>query len=95
MTGKLEGKFTFAELLPVYQNALGSVYTNYEPIAVKPNQFVDFDFTIYNQIVDVFFPDISISKNTKIKGKINGNKNAVKLNFVSPKLGIYKNSIDY
>ena len=92
--GTLKGKFTFAELLPVCQNALGSVYTNYEPIKVAPNQFVDFDFTIYNQIVDVFFPEISIGKNTKIKGKINGDKNAVKLNFSSPELAVYKNKIE-
>ncbi len=94
VNGHLEGKFTFNELLPVFQNALGSVYTNYEPIPVAPNQFVNFDFTIHNEIVNLFFPDVSISKNTKIKGKINANKNSVKLNFASEKLDVYENSFE-
>ncbi|TYP97550.1 uncharacterized protein DUF490 [Tenacibaculum adriaticum] len=92
--GELEGKFTFSELFPVFQNALGSVYTNYKPIPVAPNQYINFDFAIYNQIVDVFLPHISISKNTKIKGRINSNRDAVKITFSSPQLDIYKNVID-
>lgn len=94
VNGELKGKFTFKELLPVTQNALGSVYTNYTPIAVAPNQFIDFDFTIYNQIVDIFLPKVSIGSNTKIKGKINSNTNAVKLTFSSPKMDVYNNIID-
>lgn len=92
--GQLRGKFSFAELLPVTQNALGSVYTNYSPLPVAPNQFINFDFTIYNQIVDVFLPEVSIGTNTKIKGRINSNKNSVKLTFVSPKIEAYNNEID-
>lgn len=92
--GKLEGKFIFKELLPVFQNALGSVYANYQPLEVSPNQFVSFDFDIYNQIVDVFLPDISIGKNTKIKGKVDSNTNAAKLMFSSPSVNAYENSID-
>lgn len=92
--GKLSGKFKFAELLPVTQNALGSVYTNYSPLPVASNQFINFDFTIYNQIVDVFLPKVSIGTNTRIRGRINSNKNEVRLNFVSPKIEAYKNIID-
>lgn len=92
--GKLKGKFLFEELLPVTQNALGSVYTNYKPFKVTPNQFLDFDFTIYNQIIDIFLPDISIGKNTNLKGKINSDKNSLKLTFSSPEVNIYDNFID-
>ncbi|MCL7765235.1 translocation/assembly module TamB domain-containing protein [Polaribacter sp. Z014] len=91
--GYLSGKFSFSELLPVAQNALGSIYTNYTPYAVKPNQFLDFNFTIYNQIVTVFFPDISIDDNTKIKGKIKADKNQLRLTFSSPKIEGYGNEI--
>ena len=49
------GNFAFSELLPVAQNALGSIYTNYKPYKVAKNQFLDFNFTLYNQIVNVFF----------------------------------------
>ncbi len=92
--GGLKGKFTFEELLPMAQNALGSVYTNYTPYPVKLNQFIDFDFKIYNQIVDVFLPKVSIGKNTRVKGKIKSNKNSLKLTFSSPKIDAYGNSID-
>ena len=74
VNGKLSGKFIFSELLPVSQNALGSIYTNYTPYKVEPHQYLDFNFTIYNQIVTVFFPDISIDDNTKIRGKIKADK---------------------
>ncbi|WBX70533.1 translocation/assembly module TamB domain-containing protein [Tenacibaculum retecalamus] len=92
--GQLNGKFSFEELLPITQNALGSVYTNYKANKVAPNQFIDFDFTIYNQIIDVFLPNISIGKNTRLKGKINSDKNALKLTFTSPEIAIYKNEIE-
>ncbi|WP_105049136.1 translocation/assembly module TamB domain-containing protein [Polaribacter butkevichii] len=91
--GYLSGKFSFSELLPVSQNALGSIYTNYTPYKVAPNQFLDFNFTIYNQIVTVFFPDISIDDNTKIKGKIKADKNQLRLTVSSPKIEAYGNEV--
>ncbi|WP_299159873.1 translocation/assembly module TamB [uncultured Tenacibaculum sp.] len=92
--GKLKGKFSFGELIPITQNALGSVYTNYLPNKVTPNQFLDFDFTIYNKIIDVFLPKISIGKNTRLKGRINSDKNALKLTFSSPEIEAYKNILE-
>ena len=91
--GYFSGKFTFSELLPVAQNALGSIYTNYKPFEVAPNQFLDFNFTVYNQIVNVFFPEVSIDDNTKIKGKIKSNKNQLKLTFSSPRINAFGNEV--
>ena len=91
--GYITGKFSFSELLPVAQNALGSIYANYTPYKVEGNQFLDFNFTIYNQIITVFFPDISIDNNTLIKGKIKSNKNQLKLTFSSPRIAIYGNEV--
>lgn len=92
--GYIEGNFAFSELLPIAQNALGSIYTNYTPYKVAPNQFIKFDLAIYNQIVDVFFPEVFIDKNTRIRGNVNANTNAMKLTFNSPKIIAYKNVID-
>jgi hypothetical protein len=92
--GSISGKFLFDELPKVAQNALGSIYTNYKPYQVSPNQYVDYNFTIYNQIVSVFFPDITIDNNTKIKGRINSNKSLLRFNFSSPKLEIYDNIVE-
>ncbi|MEO9571500.1 MAG: translocation/assembly module TamB domain-containing protein [Polaribacter sp.] len=91
--GYLSGKFSFSELLPVAQNALGSIYTNYTPFKVAPSQFLDFNFTIYNQIVNVFFPEISIDDKTKIKGKIKADKNQLRLTVSSPRIDAYGNEI--
>ena len=92
--GSISGKFLFEELPKVAQNALGSIYTNYNPYKVSPNQYVDYNFTVYSQIVSVFFPDIIIDNNTKIKGRINSNKSLLRFNFSSPKLEIYDNVIE-
>lgn len=91
--GFLTGKFSFSEIIPVAQNALGSIYNYYEPFKVAPNQYLDFNFTIYNQIVSVFFPEVAIDNNTKIKGKIQSNKNKLKLTFSTPKLEAYGNEL--
>jgi cytoskeletal protein CcmA (bactofilin family) len=91
--GYITGKFTFSEVSKVAQNALGSIYTNYKPYQVAPNQFLDFDFTIYNQVVNVFFPEVYIDDNTKIKGKIASNKDQLKLMFSSPRIDVYGNEL--
>jgi len=91
--GYLSGNFYFSELFSVAQNSLGEIYTNYKPYIVKPNQFFDFNFTIYNQIVSVFFSEISIDDTTKIKGKIKTDNNQLRLKLSSPKIDFYGNEI--
>lgn len=91
--GYLSGKFSFSEIVQVSQNALGSIYNNYEPYKVAQNQFLDFNFTIYNQIVSVFFPEVIIDNNTKIRGKIQSNKNQLKLTVSSPRIDAYGNEL--
>ncbi|MBL4605936.1 MAG: translocation/assembly module TamB domain-containing protein, partial [Flavobacteriaceae bacterium] len=92
--GELQGRFSFKDLYPITLNALGSIYTNYTPYKVGAGQYLDFDFTVYNQIVEVFFPEISIAPNTKIDGEINSDESHLKLGFFSPKVTIYENVID-
>ncbi|WP_243456773.1 translocation/assembly module TamB domain-containing protein [Polaribacter batillariae] len=92
-SGAISGKFSFEELPKVAQNALGSIYTNYNPYPVTPNQYLDFNFTVFNKIVNVFFPSISIDDNTKLKGKINSDKNLFKLTVSSPRIDAYGNEV--
>ncbi|MFY0629260.1 MAG: translocation/assembly module TamB [Flavobacteriaceae bacterium] len=92
--GELTGKFAFKDLYPITLNALGSIYTNFTPYKVDAGQYLDFDFTVYNQIVEVFYPEISIAPNTKLKGEINADDSHLKLDFNSPKVTIYENVID-
>jgi len=93
-TGSLRGDFKFEQLFLITQNALGSMYANYEPHNVDEDQFIAFNFTIYNQIVDVFFPEIFIDENTRVSGRIKAKNNVFKLTFSSPKVIAYGNVID-
>jgi len=92
--GRVRGKFDINQLPKLVENALGSLYTNYSPYKVKPNQFLDFNFTIYNQIVGVVLPDVSVAQNTKLRGRINADKGDFMLNFDSPNIAIKENYFD-
>lgn len=84
--GKLEGKYKFNQLQKLVENSLGSLYTNFKPNKVEKGQFLNFDFSINNKIVEVLFPEISIGQNTVVKGEINSDKKEFKLNFNSPQI---------
>ena len=92
--GEINGKFNFDELGKLVQNSLGSIYTNYEPFEVTPNQYLDFRFQIYNKIVELFLPDVVLSANTFINGNIDADKNLFKFNIKSPKIKAYSTVID-
>ena len=91
INGKLKGKFKFKELENLARNSIGSIYTNYHPFPVSSGQHVDFNFKIYNKIVEVFFPEVILGKNTTIRGSIDSDDNEFKLTLRSPKIDAYKN----
>lgn len=92
--GYIKGDFKLSELIPLTQNALGSVYANYTPYKVAPNQVIEYNFNVYNQIVDVFFPEIYIDENTNINGLIDTKNDIFKLELKSPKVIAYGNVLD-
>lgn len=92
--GEITGQFKFDELSKLVQNSIGSIYTNYEPFKVTPNQYLDFKFEIYNKIVELFLPEVVLSANTFINGDIDADKNLFKLNIKSPKINAYSAEID-
>ena len=94
ITGTLTGRFYFDEVLDLVQNSVGSIYANYIPIEVLPNQYLNFNFKIYNKIVDLFLPGVELSKKTSLRGSINGDDNEFKLTFKTPQIVAYKNTID-
>jgi len=87
--GELTGRFSLSQLPDLVENALGSFYTNYKPIKVSPDQTVDFNFTVYNKLIDAFFPGIFLGKDTYIKGKLIGNQNDFKFTFNSSQVNVY------
>ncbi len=92
--GTVKGIFKINELGRLTQNSIGSIYSNYNPHEVAPDQYLDFRFKIYNKIVEVFFPEITLSANTSIRGTINSDDNLFKLTVKSPKVEAYSNRIE-
>ena len=92
--GRVIGNFKFNELGKLTNNSLASIYTNYNPAKVSPGQFLDFNFKIYNKIVDVFFPAVNLGPNSSIKGKISSDDQKFELSVRSPKVEVYNNVIE-
>ncbi|MGA9638265.1 translocation/assembly module TamB domain-containing protein [Flavobacterium sp.] len=92
--GEIIGKFRFAELPVLVRNSLGSLYTNFKPEPVNKGQFLKFNFTIYNKVVEMFYPEIGIGTNTVLKGNIKSDSKEFKLNFNSPKIVAHENTFD-
>lgn len=89
--GSVSGIFKFNEVVPLFRNALGSLYTNYQPEVLTENQFMDFDFTINNKIVEVFIPEIEFEPETIIKGSVVSDDSEFKLTFKSPRIAAFGN----
>jgi hypothetical protein len=94
ITGKVVGKFKIEEVKKILENAVGSLYANYSPNKLLPNQYLDFEFNIYNKIINIFIPEISISEKTKIKGKINADEGKFEFDFNSPSVIAFENYLE-
>lgn len=92
--GQVIGNYKFGQLAALVQNSLGSLYGNYEPIQVAKGQFLKFDITIHNKIVEALFPAIELGTNTSIKGQIDSDDNLFKMNFLSNKITASGTTLD-
>nr|WP_281337478.1 translocation/assembly module TamB domain-containing protein [Flavobacterium eburneipallidum] len=92
--GQVVGKYEFKQLESLVKNSLGSLYTNYKPLKVKKGQFLKFDFTINNKIIEILYPEVTIAENTIVKGNIKSDNQEFKLNFNSPKIQAASNTFD-
>ncbi len=84
--GEIKGRFFLKDLGKLFKNSVGHIYTNYVPYKVASKQSLDFNFKIYNKIIDVFFPEIEVGKNTFIRGRVESEEENFKLTFKSPKI---------
>ncbi|MBS9766786.1 MAG: translocation/assembly module TamB, partial [Flavobacteriaceae bacterium] len=91
ISGTIKGKYRVSELGSLTQNAIASIYANFQPIEVSPNQFVNFNFKIYNKVIEILYPDIELAPNTLIKGTMVSDENKFKLSFKSPHIKYLKN----
>ena len=91
VNGEVEGVFKIAEVGALFENAIGSLYTNYRPNTLTTNQWLEFDFDIYNKIVEVFIPDVQLEPTTSIRGRVESDESEFQLNFRSPKIEAFEN----
>ncbi len=91
INGKISGNFLIEDIPNLFQNGIGSIYTNYIPSEVTTNQFIDYNFTVYNKVVDLFVPDLQLGENTQIKGSVSSDESKFKLDFRSPEILLFKN----
>ncbi|TXN36315.1 translocation/assembly module TamB [Flagellimonas hymeniacidonis] len=94
ITGYVKGKFKVMEIGKLVQNSVGSIYTNYKPFEISEGQRLNFNFKIYNKIVDVFFPEVVFDPNTFIRGNIISDEGDFKLTFKSPSIEAFGNDFD-
>lgn len=55
---------------------------------------MDFNLSIYNKVIEIFLPQVSVGVNTFVSGKISSDANEFKVNFNSPAIEAYGNKID-
>ncbi len=94
LNGRVTGYFKIKEIPKLFENAVANIYTNVSHKNLTKGQFLDFNFRIYNKIVDVFFPEVELGPNTTLKGAVNADEDDFKLTLRSPKVEVYKNVID-
>ncbi|MDR5590319.1 translocation/assembly module TamB domain-containing protein [Christiangramia sp. SM2212] len=94
INGEVTGIFKLNEVGALVENSIGSIYTNYKPRTITTNQYMEFDFDIYNQIVEVFYPEIELAPNTFIRGRVESDESEFRLTFKSPRIDIFDNMIE-
>lgn len=89
--GGISGEFKIKDIVKLLENSIGNIYTNYQPHVVKDNQRIDFNFKIYNKIIEVIYPEIELAKNTFIRGSVHSKADKFQLTFKSPKIKYLEN----
>ncbi|SCY12762.1 Family of unknown function [Nonlabens sp. Hel1_33_55] len=84
--GEVRGQFKIEEIPELFKNAIGNVYTNYKSDQITQDQYLDYEFKIYDKIVELFFPDIALGENTIIKGQVSSNDAQFRLTFRTPRI---------
>ena len=84
--GNLKGKFAIKEVPNLLRNSFGDIYTKYKPYSVKEAQYFNFNFKIYNKIVEIFSSQLNLGSNTFIRGRVESDPKNFKLTFRSPSI---------
>ncbi|SDW65821.1 Family of unknown function [Aequorivita viscosa] len=93
INGKISGEFLIEDIPNLFQNGVASIYANYIPREVTTNQYINYEFVVYNKIVDVFVPQLKLGDNTRVKGAVFSDKSKFELDFRSPEIMLFGNYI--
>ncbi len=93
INGKISGEFLIKDIPNLFQNGIASIYANYIPQEVTTNQYIDYQFVIYNKIVDLFVPQLKLGDNTRLKGSVSSDESKFELDFRSPEIILFDNYI--
>jgi len=91
ISGKISGEFLVKDIPNLFRNGVGNIYANFIPNEVTSNQYINYEFVVYNKIVDVFVPQLKLGENTKVKGSVSSDESKFKLNFRSPEILLFDN----
>ena len=97
ISGEVSGNFKIGDVRSLFRNAIGSLYTNYEPQNITTDQFMDFNIQIYSKIVEVLVPGVELEPNTFVRGSVISDDSDFKLTFRSPRIkafGVLAESIN-
>ena len=89
--GTMKGQFKINDVAKLVENSLGNIYTNYNPYLIDANQYIDFNFKVYNKIVEVFYPELKFGSNTFFKGRIESDAKEFNMTFKSPQISFAEN----
>lgn len=90
INGKIKGEFLVEDIPDLFRNGVGSIYANFIPNEVTIDQYIDYEFIVYNKIVDLFVPELQLGENTRVKGSVSSDQSKFKLNFKSPEILVFK-----
>lgn len=86
MDGELRGRFYLEQIPALVQNSLASLYTDYRIEEVRDDQFIAYEFQLYDKIIDLFYPKLKLGENTVLKGNLSSNDDTFKLTFRTPSI---------
>ncbi|MEM7187787.1 MAG: translocation/assembly module TamB domain-containing protein, partial [Bacteroidota bacterium] len=91
INGKISGQFLVEDIPDLFHNSVGSIYANYIPNEVTNDQYIDYEFEIYNKIVKLFVPQLELGENTRVKGSVYSDESKFQMDLRSPELLLYNN----
>lgn len=91
VNGQISGEFLIEDVPNLFRNGVGSIYANYIPNEVTNNQYIDYEFEVYNKLVEVFVPQLKFGENTRLKGSVSSDESKFQLDFRSPEIVVYDN----